>query len=235
MNQVQPKRIVLVVDDQEIDRDILSTLLESDYKVLTAANGRQALDMIDRKGSMLAAVLLDLIMPVMDGYEVLQHLKEKGSDLPVLVMSQENSEESELRALTSGASDFVVKPYHASVLKHRLQRVIEMHEASKKIDVLQRDEVTGLYTKVAFAEHAARILHEQTDKEWNMIAVDIDRFKLVNESYGQQVGDQLLAYFAKLLKRYSDTKDCICARSYADHFFLLVERQDYSYIKQRYD
>ena len=235
MNQVQPKRTILVVDDQEIDRDILSTLLESDYKVLTAANGRQALDMIDRKGSMLAAVLLDLIMPVMDGYEVLQHLKEKGSDLPVLVMSQENSEESELRALTSGASDFVVKPYHASVLKHRLQRVIEMHEASKKIDVLQRDEVTGLYTKVAFAEHAARILHEQTDKEWNMIAVDIDRFKLVNESYGQQVGDQLLAYFAKLLKRYSDTRNCICARSYADHFFLLVERQDYSYIKQRYD
>ena len=108
------------MDDQEIDRDILSALLESDYKVLTAANGRQALDMIDRKGSMLAAVLLDLIMPVMDGYEVLQHLKEKGSDLPVLVMSQENSEESELRALTSGASDFVVKPYHASVLKHRL-------------------------------------------------------------------------------------------------------------------
>lgn len=236
VNQVQPKRTLLVVDDQEIDRDILSNILASDYNVLTAKNGKQALDIVDRKGNIIAAILLDIIMPVMDGYQVLQQLHaEEGNDIPVLVMSQENSEESELRAFTMGASDFITKPYHTSVLKHRLMRAIQMHEAGKKIDVLQRDEVTGLYTKVAFADHAARILQEQTDTEWNMIALDIDRFKLVNESYGQQVGDELLAYLAQLLKHYSETQNCICARSYADHFFLLVERRDYNYIKNRYD
>ncbi len=235
VNQIQPKRTILIVDDQEIDRDILSALLESDYNILTAANGRQALELISRKAGMLAAVLLDLIMPVMDGYEVLQHLKAKDSRIPVLVMSQENSEESELRALTAGASDFVAKPYHAGVLRHRLKHAIEMHEASQKIDVLQRDEVTGLYTKVAFADHASRILRDQTDKKWDIIMIDIDRFKLVNEFYGQQVGDQLLAHMGELLKNYSDTGHCICARSYADHFFMLAERHDYNHIKQDYD
>ena len=120
MDQVQPKQTLLVVDDQEIDREILSNILGVDYHVLTAKNGKQALDIVDRKGHILAAILLDIIMPVMDGYEVLQqlHEDEEASEIPVLVMSQENTEESELKALTMGASDFITKPYHASVLKH---------------------------------------------------------------------------------------------------------------------
>ncbi len=237
MDQVQPKQTLLIVDDQEIDRDILSNILGADYNILTAKNGKQALDIVDKKGNILAAILLDIMMPVMDGYQVLQQLHEENgvSEIPVLVLSQENNGESELKALTMGASDFIPKPYHASVLKHRLMRAIQMHEASKKIDMLQRDKITGLYTKEAFAEHAAHILKEQKEVEWDMIALDIDHFKLVNESYGRQVGDELLAYFAKLLKHYSETKNCICTRSYADHFFLLAEHREYSYMKQRYD
>lgn len=236
MNQVQPKRMILIVDDQEIDRTILTDFLKSDYELLTANNGREALDVLAEKGDILSAVLLDIVMPVMDGYEVLRTMRDKGllARVPVLVTSQKEGDESELEALSLGASDFIAKPYNEGILKHRLLNVIRMNEASKKIDALQRDEVTGLYTKVAFAEHAAQILHEQTNVEWNMIALDIDRFKLVNESYGQEMGDELLAYLAKKLQYYADTKNCICARSYADHFFLLVERREYCYIKNRH-
>ncbi|MGN0343384.1 MAG: EAL domain-containing protein [Lachnospiraceae bacterium] len=236
MNQVQPKRTLLIVDDQEIDRIILTDFLKRDYNLLTANNGREALDVLEEKGDELSAVLLDIMMPVMDGFEVLREMNDREllADVPVLVTSQKEGEESELEALSLGASDFISKPYNQEILTHRLSNVIKMNEASKKIDALQRDEITGLYTKVAFAEHASRILHEQTDIEWNMIALDIDRFKLVNESYGQETGDKLLAYLAKMLHHYEDTKNCICARSYADHFFLLVERRDYYYIKNRH-
>ena len=236
MNQVQPKRTLLIVDDQEIDRIILTDFLKRDYNLLTANNGREALDVLEEKGDELSAVLLDIMMPVMDGFEVLREMNDREllADVPVLVTSQKEGEESELEALSLGASDFISKPYNQEILTHRLSNVIKMNEASKKIDALQRDEITGLYTKVAFAEHASRILHEQTDIEWNMIALDIDRFKLVNESYGQETGDKLLAYLAKMLRHYEDTKNCICARSYADHFFLLVERRDYYYIKNRH-
>ncbi|MDD7642992.1 MAG: EAL domain-containing protein [bacterium] len=237
MNQVQPKRTLLIVDDQEIDRVILNDFLKKDYQLLTANDGKEALQVLEKKGNELSAVLLDIVMPVMDGFEVLQemHDNEMLSTVPVLVTSQAEGDDSELKALSLGASDFISKPYNEEILKHRLSNVIKMNEAGKKIDALQRDEITGLYTKVAFADHAAQILHEQTDIEWNMIALDIDRFKLVNESYGQETGDELLAYLAKMLRHYSDTKNCICARSYADHFFLLVERKDYEYIKARHE
>lgn len=233
MSQEQPKRTILIVEDQEIDRTILIEFLHNDYELLIACNGREALNVLEEQGTVISAVLLDIVMPVMDGYEVLRvmHDNEQLARVPVLVTSQMEDNESELKALRLGASDFISKPYHEKILKHRLSNVIEMNEAIKKIDTLQRDEITGLYTKVAFAEHAASILHEQTDVEWNMIALDIDRFKLVNESYGQETGDELLAYLAKALLYYEDTKNCICARSYADHFFLLMERSDYCYIK----
>ena len=236
MNQAQQKRTVLIVDDQEMERIILSDLLKSDYELLTANNGEEALGILEEKADAISAVLLDIVMPVMDGYQMLQRMRDREllSVVPVLVTSQREDDESELTALRLGASDFLSKPYNAGILKHRLSNVIKMNEASKKIDALQRDEVTGLYTKVAFAEHASRILHEQPDKEWNIIALDIDRFKLVNESYGQETGDELLAYLAKILQTYSDETNCLCARSYADHFFLLAERQDYSYIKRRH-
>ena len=236
MEQVQPKRTILIVDDQEIDRTILIEFLQREYELLTEQDGREALDILEEKADLVSAVLLDVVMPAMDGFEVLRKMQEKEllARVPVLVTSQEHDEESELQALRLGASDFIAKPYHMSVLMHRLANVIKLNEASKKIDALQRDEITGLYTKVAFAEHASRMLHERTDIEWNIIALDIDRFKLVNESYGQETGDELLAYLAQMLLQYTQKKNCICARSYADHFYLLVERKDYCYIKKRH-
>ena len=236
MNQVQPKRTLLIVEDEEIDQIILTDFLQSEYELLTANNGREALDVLEENRDMISAVLLDIMLPVMDGFEVLRAMRDREliTRVPVLVTSQKEGDESELEALKLGASDFISKPYNEEILKHRLFNLIKMNEASKKIDALQRDEITGLYTKVAFAEHAYRILHEQTDIEWNIIALDIDRFKLVNESYGEETGDELLAYLAKMLQNYADTKNCICARSYADHFFLLVERRDYAYIKNRH-
>ncbi len=235
MNQVPSKRMVLVVDDQEINRELLTALLASDYEVITATDGGEACATLKEKKDKLSAVITDLVMPVMDGFELLQWMRERGMDFPVIVMSQENSEEAELQALEAGAADFVAKPYHASVLRHRLLRAIRLYEASQKIDVLQRDELTGLYTKAAFTEYAEHILQTQTDKQWNLIAIDIDRFKLVNESYGYEVGNALLVHLGKILGHYAKVCSMICARSYADHFFLLAERHDYSFIKQCYD
>lgn len=236
VNPAQLRRTVLIVDDQEINRDILTELLQDDYELLTAEDGREALDVMEQNCDRLSAVLLDIIMPKMDGYEVLRAMREDEAlkHIPVLVASQENGEISELKALSLGANDFIGKPYHAGILKCRLLNLIQMYESVQKIATLQRDEITGLYTKVAFAEHAAAKLRDYPDVEWNLIALDIDHFKLINESYGRQTGDELLAYLAKKLLYFMKTQNCVCARSYADHFFLLVERQDYCCIKNRH-
>lgn len=233
MTHVQPKRRLLIADDQKLDRIVLADLLKDDYELVTAVNGREALDILEEKGDIFSAVLLDIVMPVMNGYEVLRAMRsdEVLSDVPVLVMSHHDDDHSELEALRLGANDFIQKPYHEDILKRRLLNVIRMNEAIKKIDTLQRDELTGLHTKAAFAEHVYRMLHEQMEVEWNIIAMDIDHFKLVNESYGQKVGDELLIYLAKILLQFEETQNCICARSYADQFYLLMERKDYASIE----
>lgn len=233
MTQVQRKRRLLIADDQKLDRILLTDLLKDDYELVTAENGREALDLLAEKGNLFSAVLLDIVMPVMNGYEVLRAMRsdEALSDIPVLVMSHHEDDHSELEALRLGANDFIQKPYHEDILKRRLFNVIRMKEAIKKIDILQRDELTGLHTKAAFAERAYYMLHEQMETEWNIIAMDIEHFKLVNESYGQKAGDELLMQLAKILLRYEETQNGICARSYADQFYLLTERKNYAAIR----
>lgn len=234
MTQVQRKRRVLIVDDQKFDRILIADFLKDDYELETAENGKEALELLKERGDTFSAVLLDIVMPVMDGYDVLRAMRsdEELAHMPVLVMSNHEDDHSELEALRLGANDFVPKLCHQDILKRRLFNAIQMNEANKKIDILQRDELTGLHTKAAFAEHAYLLLHEHPEKEWDIIAMDIDHFKLVNESYGQKVGDELLIHLAKMLLHYEETQICLCARSYADQFYLLMERRDYAAIEK---
>lgn len=236
VNQVQPKRTLLIVCICENDQIVLKDFLKNEYELLTAKDSGEALRILEERIDTIAVVLLDIVEPAKDSWAILRALSYSGmlTRVPVLVMSQTSAGKPEPDELNLGVSDGISKPYNEFILRHRLTNLIRMDAALKKIDALQRDKVTGLYTKAAFGEHVFRILHEQTDIEWNMIALDIDRFKLVNESYGEQTGDELLAYLAKMLHHYEETKNCVCARSYADHFFLLVERREYDYIKGRH-
>ena len=234
MKSAQPGRKVLIVDGEEMNRKVFADLLRDEYELMSAGDVREALRLLVKYRVKLSAVLLDA--SALDAHDFLGAMRtdKRVKDIPVLVTGSDGVELPREDVLGLSASDFISRPYDADILKRRLSNLIRMHEAGKKIDTLQRDAVTGLYTRVAFAEHAARVLREQPDVEWNMIAMDIEHFKLVNESYGQRIGDELLAYFAKKLHYYSATKNCVCVRSYADHFFLLVERRDISYIKNRH-
>ena len=99
---------VLIVDDMELNREILTEILGEDYSVLEAENGRQALEMIEQNLNDLAVILLDLVMPEMDGLEVLAILQEKGwmKKVPVLIISGEQSLKIEKQCFDFGISDF---------------------------------------------------------------------------------------------------------------------------------
>lgn len=236
VRSAQPRRKVLIVDGEETNRKVFQELLRNDYELLTAADSGEAWRLITRNQEALSAILLDAAAPAVDAQALLSSMRGdcmlKG--IPVLVTGKDDGDIPREEVLSLYASDFISQVYDADILKRRLSNLIQMHEARVKIDALQRDEVTGLYTRVAFAEHAARVLREQPDVEWNMIAMDIEHFKLVNESYGQRIGNELLAYLAKKLHYFSATKNCVCVRSYADHFFMLVERRDIGYIRARH-
>lgn len=121
------KPAMLVVDDSDIGRGILKNMFSDRYEVLTAANGQEGLDVLSEKSEKILIILLDLNMPVMDGWEFLKQKNRMGTvaDIPVIVVSSENSEEVQLNMLKNGVNDYITKPYVPEVVKQRIQNVLE--------------------------------------------------------------------------------------------------------------
>lgn len=131
---------ILVVDDLEINRELLQEMLESEYDVMLAENGRQAMDIMDGEWEQLSAVLLDLIMPEIDGFAVLKWMREKEliGQIPVMVISGETSMEAEKSCFDYGVSDFIQKPFNEAVVKRRIRNVVNLfayqNQLEKKVE-----------------------------------------------------------------------------------------------------
>ena len=141
------RKKILVVEDELVNRKILHKILSQEYEVLEAENGQVGLTLL-AQNPRVAAVLLDIVMPVMNGYAFLEAVRgTRYANLPILVMTGEQDPESEKKALESGAWDFVTKPYHASVLCSRLKNAIARSEVAlyeRMQYISEHDALTGL-------------------------------------------------------------------------------------------
>ena len=154
-----PQKKVLVVEDNELNREILCDILSPEYAVLQAENGQAALDVLKENGESISLILLDIVMPVMDGYSFLSHMKENSaySVIPVIVTTQSDSEADEVAALSHGATDFVSKPYKPQIILHRVASIIHLRETAAMVNRVQYDRLTGLYNKEFFYNKAKKI------------------------------------------------------------------------------
>ncbi len=228
---VKTRREVLIVEDQKLNQEMLQDILKPNYEIVCADNGLEALNILLEDGEKFSAVLLDILMPVMDGYEVMKVMQKTPhlSTIPVLVTSQVFEEEYELKALNMGASDFISKPYNAEILKKRLHNLIQMHENATAVGMMEKDNLTGLYSKEGFRHKMDEVLKTRPDILFDVIALDIEHFKLFNDTYGVDEGDRLLKFVARRIVDESDECNGICARVYADQFLIFCEHgKDYA-------
>lgn len=132
------KPSVLIVDDSEMNRAILSEMLKDEYCILEADSGRAALDMVDRYGDELSLVLLDIVMPGMNGFEVLGDLSRRSiiDNLPVIMISSEDSDDVVLRAYELGASDYVNRPFDSRVVRRRVSNTIRLYAKQRRLTSL---------------------------------------------------------------------------------------------------
>ena len=132
------KPSILIVDDSEMNRVILNEMLKDEYRVLEADNGRAALDMVDRYGDELSLVLLDIIMPGMNGFEVLGELSRRtvADSLPIIMISSEDSDDVVLRAYELGASDYINRPFDARVVRRRVSNTIRLYAKQRRLTSL---------------------------------------------------------------------------------------------------
>lgn len=219
---VSAKRKILVVEDNELNREILTELLSEKFDILTAENGEIGLKMLSEHYRELSAVLLDVYMPVCDGFEFLERIKDDVmlSSVPVIVTTGSNRPEDEEHCLELGAVDFISKPYKPKVVKARLNSVIKLRESAAALSAIEYDELTGLYTRQAFYHHAKTLINFRSDKKFHVLVADIHNFKLVNSIYGEKMGDQVLEYLAKVFSGHIG--DGLLARYGSDQFICLV-------------
>jgi len=135
------RKVMLIVDDIEMNRAILKEIFTPEYEILEASNGVQALDIIHQNANEISIVLLDLIMPEMDGFEVMTKLSTEGylPRIPVIVITAENDSENENNVLELGASDLIGKPFIPNVVKRRVNNVASLYNYQLNLEGIADD------------------------------------------------------------------------------------------------
>jgi diguanylate cyclase (GGDEF)-like protein len=234
------RKKILIVDDEPVNIDILMDLLKSDYKLVAALNGEKALNVATSKNPP-DLILMDIMMPGMNGYQVCKTLKasEATKNIPVLFVTAVSEIMDEAKAFRFGAVDYITKPFHPPVVLARINTHLELKAKSDMLEQLASiDGLTNIYNRRRFDEMLnlewKRSLRSQAPL--SLIMIDIDYFKVFNDTYGHATGDQCLKHVActllECLKRPAD----IIARYGGEEFAALLpetERQSAEIVANR--
>ena len=221
-------RRILVVDDEVINREMLGMMLKDEFDIIYATNGEEALEKMRENRNTLSLVLLDVIMPVKSGIEVLQEIRSDNmlSRIPVIVTTAETRTEEE--SLDLGAIDFIPKPYPSDgVIKARLRRIIELYEDKGLIQSTSRDLLTGVYNKEYFFNYAKQFENMKMDAA----AIDVNHFHLINERFGRSYGDEILKKIGKQLMELDESVCVLAGRRSSDNFMMLCRHGETDYRK----
>ncbi len=232
--------LILVVDDDPATRLILRRALERDgYRVEEAADGAAALERFERLGPDL--ILMDAVMPGMDGFTACARLQRLpgGALTPVLIITVLDDEASVDRAFGSGASDYIQKPIRWAVLRQRVRRMLTESRAERHVNHLAyHDALTDLPNRRLFADQLEQRteLARRKGQPLTLLFLDLDRFKLINDSLGHDMGDLLIQSVAQRLMGVVRKSD-IVGRLGGDEFAIIVESitsaQDSAVIAQK--
>ena len=229
------KPVMLIVDDVEINRVVLTQFFQEEYQILEAENGQEAMSIIE--GQLVSIVLVDLVMPVMDGFQMISMMKQNDqyAGIPVVVMTANNDGDSEARAMEMGAADFITKPYNPTIVRCRIRNVMAREEIEwrrvaqvaqnrqlmEMHQYVEKDRLTGIYNREAFYRKAAELMQEHHQTGYSIVYLDISCFKVVNDLFRIETGNLILKTAAFYFNVLVGTTG-LCARIEADHFVLCM-------------
>lgn len=219
------KQVVLIVDDIYFNAKFIEDILKDDYLVVIVTSGKECLEYIKHKK--VDIILLDVVMPEMDGYEVCRRLKADSvtKKIPVVFLSVKGEIEDETKGLELGAIDYIIKPACTSIIKARIKNHLELKKYNDFLEKLSFiDELTGLFNR--------RYLDKVLKKEWryalrtgeilSMLLIDIDFFKGYNDCYGHLEGDKCLEKVATVLKNSVLRSRDVVTRYGGEEFIIIL-------------
>lgn len=233
---------ILIVDDSELNRMLLAEILQDEYTLTEAADGVEAVSLLRENVDRFSLILLDLMMPGMDGFKVMEVINEYHwmDRLPVIIISSDTSANAVDRAFNLGAVDFISRPFDMTVVHHRIMntlllRALKLERENRASGDLagsgpvslmntqtEYDVWTGLNRDESFYRKVDARLKEDTETGYCLLAIDIEHFKLFNELYGRDTGDQLLFDIASHLKESEKELGGIAGYFGEDNFALLA-------------
>ena len=185
---------ILVVDDAAINRELLCEMLQEDYQVELAEDGGEALAKLQREWKEIAAVLLDLHMPGMDGFLVIQEFRKRGwiRKIPVLIISSEQGVETESRCLELGVSDFIHKPFESAVVKSRVRNAIGLFVQKNRLEQTVEEQAEVLKKQ----DHIIQVQEEKLGEvkafnrlmmEYQAAIMEVEtRLQVLNAEFSQE-------------------------------------------------
>lgn len=218
--------VILIADDDPSIRLVLKhTMEQSGYHVIEASNGLEAVQAAIRQPPDL--ILMDAVMPEMDGFRATQEIKKISDcqETPILMATSLDDDQSIARAFDVGACDYITKPFNWSVLKHRTIRILFAADAERKIRHLAyHDSLTGLPNRMLFMDRIDQAISraQRESGKFALLYIDIDHFKVINDSMGHAAGDQLLNIVSQRLTDVLRKTDTI-ARLGGDEFTIIIE------------
>ena len=159
------KNTILIVEDMEINREMLAEIFRDEYEILEAENGEEGLRMLMENIDTVAAVLLDVVMPVMNGFEVLEQLKNQDliPQIPIIMITGETSVEYERRGYEYGVVEYIHKPYHAPVVKQMVKNNIDLYSYKTQLESLVKSQTAELEEQNALLKAQAQKLRNAND------------------------------------------------------------------------
>ncbi len=235
----QQKSKILVVDDIPVNIQLMQTYLSSvGYDTVVARNGEEAL--VQVKDHQPDLLLLDVMMPKMDGFETCRLLKgnQETRYIPVIMVTALNEIEDKIKGIEAGADDFITKPFNKLELLARVKSLLRMknlhdqlqdkikqlEEAKERLrELAVTDGLTSLYNYRYFKEFLAQELRraERHNTNVSVVMIDIDFFKNYNDSYGHLAGDEVLRILARLMRENIRSID-LAARYGGEEFALVL-------------
>ncbi|MEG3640375.1 diguanylate cyclase domain-containing protein [Magnetococcus sp. PR-3] len=234
-NPMNRQARILIVDDVPSNIQIIRQVINPEHQVFFATNGPSALQLAKEKQPDL--MLLDISMPEMDGFEVCRRLQrqEETSDIPVIFITALEDEADELKGLQLGAVDFITKPIRPAIVSQRVDNHLKMRRLQQELEALSyRDGLTGIANR--------RLFDDQFEAEWHrgvrhkmpmaLIMIDIDHFKLYNDHYGHQAGDETLQRVANAMQCCMKRSTDLLARYGGEEFVVMLPNTDTEGVKQ---
>ena len=221
----EKKNTLLIVDDENANLKVLTHILGSDYTIYTATSGAGAFE--KAREFMPDLILLDILMPDMDGYATLSKIKnsETIKKIPVIFITGLNSEEDEEKGLSLDAADYITKPFSATIVKLRVRNQIQIVNQMRAIENLSMlDQLTNIPNRRSFDDRLKmewkQAVREKTPI--SLLIIDIDSFKKLNDTYGHQQGDIVLQKIAALLPLSFRRPGDFAARWGGEEFVVLL-------------